>query len=277
MLCRFATAANIEFTKLAPEVIRARIGRYGGDNATREVTLKQLFAESGCAADQLSELPIKREKLPNIACVLKGATDSVIVVGAHFDRVDNSTGIIDNWSGASLLPSLLQSLKSEQRQHTFVFIGFNAEERGEIGSEAYVKQLTKEERARIRAMVNMDTLGLSPTKIWVSHSDDELVKAIETVAASMKLPLSGMNVERVGTTDSEVFRAKKIPAITIHSLTQATLGVLHNPKDNPAALQFNDYYDSYALIAGYLAYLDGTLPTSQPGDANPANLPATSQ
>ena len=75
----------------------------------------------------------------------------------------------------------------------------------------------------------------------------------------MKLPIFSVNVDQVGTTDSESFADAKIPRITVHSLTQETLGILHTPKDQLSAIRFSDYYDSYRLIAGYIAYLDTKL------------------
>ncbi len=57
-------------------------------------------------------------------CVLPGNSEKVIIVGAHFDHVSDGSGVVDNWSGASLLPSLYQALKDHPRKHTFIFIGF---------------------------------------------------------------------------------------------------------------------------------------------------------
>lgn len=80
----------------------------------------------------------------------------------------------------------------------------------------------------------------------------------------MKLPISVMNVDQVGTTDSESFAQVGIPRITLHSVTQATWPILHSAKDNMSVVKMNDYYDSYHLLAAYLAYLDGYLkPASQ--------------
>jgi hypothetical protein len=84
--------------------------------------------------------------------------------------------------------------------------------------------------ASVSAMVNMDTLGLAETEVWVSHADPMLVRLMEVAAATAKLPVAGMNVENVGSTDSEPFREKKIPAITIHSVTSETWPILHSPK-----------------------------------------------
>jgi hypothetical protein len=68
-----------------------------------------------------------------------------------------------------------------------------------------------------------------------------------------------MNVDNLGTADSESFARYQIPRITLHSVTQKTWSILHSPSDKLAAIKMNDYYDSYKLIAEYLAYLDDGL------------------
>jgi len=242
-----------------PEIIEQRLRQYQGDNKQREATLKALFEASGCRGDKLAEQPVKHVKEPNVICTLPGSTPSVIVVGAHFDRVKQSDGVADNWSGASLLPSLFEGLAAQERRHTFVFIGFTAEEEGEIGSKFYVKQLSKEQKTAIRAMVNMDTLGVSSTKVWQSHADKELSNLLGQLAGAMKLPLAGVNVENIGSTDSEQFREAGIPAMTIHSITQETWPILHSPRDQLAAIKLDDFYQTYRLIAAYLSFIDTKL------------------
>lgn len=166
------------------------------------------------------------------------------------------SGAIDNWSGASLLPSLYFSLSHPQRKHTFVFIGFTGEEKGLFGSKFYVKQLTDEAKSKVRAIINLDTLGLSPTKIGVSGANPGLVDATGTAAGAMKLPMSGTDFDKVGMTDSTSFSKAGIPAITIHSLTQEALRFIHTPADKPELLNLDWYYDTFRLTVAYLAYLD---------------------
>ena len=250
------TAFAGTFFKLDENIIEARLHEAAAKNPEREAALKTLFTEAGCK--DLSEEHVPR-RLPNVVCVLPGETDRTIIVGAHFDKVDAGQGVVDNWSGASLLPSLYQSLANAPRRHTFIFVGFTSEEVGLIGSKYYAQHMTPEQRAQTDAMVNMDSLGLSATKIWVSHSDPVLVSDLAAVARQFKLPVEGVNVEEVGSTDSESFAQKKIPHITIHSVTQDTLPILHTARDNFQAINAKDYYDSYRLIAAYLVYLDMNL------------------
>jgi Peptidase family M28 len=265
--CLGTAPAQVQFRQLKKDVIQTRLQDFSQDNRERETTLKKLFAESGCQNDHLSEQPV-RKLPPNLICILPGKTNDVIVVGAHTDHVWRGTGVVDNWSGASLLPSLYYSLSAQPRQHTYIFIGFTGEEEGMVGSDFYVRHLTAEQRDKTKAMVNMDTLGLGPTKVWASHADKELLRALAIVAHALKLPVDGVNVEKVGSTDSESFAHQKIPSITIHSLTQETLPILHNPRDRLSAMKMDDYYSSYVLIAGYLAYLDNTLGQQAPPKSN---------
>jgi Zn-dependent M28 family amino/carboxypeptidase len=248
--------AQLHFGTVNSQVVEQRLKRYEGSDSEREATVKNLFQSAGCPEGKLTEQSVKGSKLPNVICILPGSGDTVIVVDAHFDHVDAGDGVVDNWSGASMLPSLYQALNTEPRKHTFIFVAFTGEEKGLVGSRFYVNSLTSDEVKKIDAMVNMDTLGLGPTEVWVSRSDQKLVRALNGTAQALKLPLTGVNVDGVGMSDEESFIDRKVPTITIHSLTQATLRVLHSNRDNYGAVHFDDYYNSYRLLSGYLVLLD---------------------
>jgi Zn-dependent M28 family amino/carboxypeptidase len=247
---------SIRYSRVGPEVIKDRLSRYQGKDAVREVTLARIFEEAGCRDDRLKVQPVPNAGAPNVICTLPGETGEVIVVGAHFDRVDEGAGVADNWSGASLLPSLYQSLSPVSRRHTFVFIGFSDEEEGLVGSGFYARQLTDGEAASITAMVDLDTLGLGPTEVWVSNSDSELVNRLYRVASAMRLPVRGMNVDKVGDSDGRSFKNRGIPVITLHTVTTENLHILHSAGDRFAAINQDEYYKTYNLIAGFLASLD---------------------
>jgi hypothetical protein len=248
-----------QYSILTRDAIVARLKQYSGSDQDRERRLKDWFLEAGCPKDHLIEQDAVRSAPPNLICTLPGDTDSIILVSAHFDYVSRGEGVVDNWSGASLLPGFASTLKQSARHHTFVFIAFTEEEKHMLGSEFYVRHLTPEERGRIAAVINLDTLGLAPSEVWVSHSDPELVRVLTGVAHALSLPLSGVNVDQVGSTDSESFAPYKIPRITVHSLTQDTLRVLHSPRDQFSAMHLDDYYATYRLLTAYLVTLDGYL------------------
>ena len=253
-----APAESFRYNPVSREVVEARLGKYAGSNKQREITLKQMFSEAGCDEQHLSEQPVKGSKQSNVICLLPGTSDKVIIVGAHFDYVSAGNGVVDNWSGASLLPSLYEAIKIEPRKHSYIFIGFTDEEVGEVGSAFYVHQMTKAQVAVTDAMVNLDTLGLGPSEVWASHSNPRLNQAIAAIAKSLKVPVAGVNVEQVGSTDSEQFAQRKIPSITIHSLNQESWDarILHTSKDKLSAMNLDQYYETYRLVTAYIAFLD---------------------
>jgi Zn-dependent M28 family amino/carboxypeptidase len=255
------TAQTFRYDPVSREVIEARLEKYKGTDQQRESTLKQLFTESGCDDQHLSEQPVKGSKLPNVVCLLPGSAGKVIIVGAHFDHVSEGDGVVDNWSGASLLPSLYQAVKIEPRKHTYIFIGFTDEEKGEVGSHFYARQMTKEQVAATDAMVNMDTLGLAPAEVWASHSDKNLTRRLVYIAKQLNIDVTGVNVDQIGSTDSVQFSERKIPSITIHSLTQETWNarILHTSKDKLSAIRLDDYYQTYKVLSAYLVFLDQVL------------------
>jgi len=222
----------------------------------RQETVARLFAESGC---QTTPQPIDKRSA-NIICTLPGETTETIVVGGHLDFVEEGKGIVDDWSGASLLPSLYQTLKAQHRKHTYQFVAFNGEERGLLGSARYVKELKPEQRAQTAAFINLECLGLTPPKVWVRRSTPLLVDLLADIARAVKIPLQGVNVDKVGDDDTHPFLDKKIPVICIHSVTQETFKILHSKKDDVSAVNAEDYYSAYKLVAFYLAYLDLKMP-----------------
>lgn len=236
-----------------PEIVR-RLAAVEDTNFKRELRLQSMFEEAGCKGDNLVEQRVKHAQAPNLICTLPGDSPIQIVVGGHFDFVDRGKGVIDNWSGSSLLPSLFEDMHAAHRRHTFVFIGFTNEEAGLVGSEFYVHGLSKEKRKNIQAMVNFDSLGLSPAKM--DSGDKKLSEALFVIARRTKLPLTDLSVAGLGRSDSDSFRDRHIPAITIHSVTPDNFRMLHSPRDQFSAINLDDYYNTYLLIRAYLAYLD---------------------
>ena len=250
---------RVEYGTVPRAQVERRLRAYEDSNIKREQKLRALFEEAGCTGEFLTEQPVKHVKAPNIICTLPGETASLIVVGGHFDFVNEGQGVVDNWSGCSLLPSLYLSVKAKPRRHTYLFIGFTNEEEGMVGSRFYVDKLSKEERKKIAAMVNLDSLGTSTTKLELDRGDKRLAHALAAVAATFKLPLNVVNVHLVGLSDSDSFQDAHVPSLSIHSLTQETFPILHTRRDQLDAIHLDEYYDTYLLLRVYLVYLDQIL------------------
>lgn len=95
----------------------------------------------------------------NLIFSKQGASDRVIVVGAHYDCVEQTFGTDDNASGVGVLLELASIYSTKESPYTIRFILFSAEEPGCLGSQYYVDNLSQEERDRIACMINIDTIA----------------------------------------------------------------------------------------------------------------------
>jgi len=259
-----APGEDVHVHILKQDVIAERFGRLTARNPDRANVLRTLFANADCRNEHFVEQPVKGSKLPNLVCTLPGTSGQTVTVTAHYDKASLGEGAIDNWSGAALLPSLYQSLSSSSRSLSFVFVLFTDEEIGLVGSRAYVRQLTREQQRTITAEVNIDSIGLpGAIAIWANRADKRLVNLAANTAIALKLMLRGVDVDRVGDSDSHPFKEKNIPVIDFHSITQQTLPLLHSAKDVRGAVDPQTYYDTYRLIATFLGLLDAKAAGSQ--------------
>ena len=261
LLAAIASAQSLEFKVMKEGVLQERLRLATPKNPERYKRLKDLFAQSGCEGDAFREQKVGGSKEPNMICALAGSGERPrkIIVGAHFDSIGGD-GIIDNWSGAVLLPILFDFSRNVPRRHDFEFVGFAAEEKGLLGSRAFVNSIPKEQRGQIAAVIILDSLGLTPTKCWVNGSTKELVEKAAGLANALKLDFSGVNVERVGATDSKPFKEAHIPVLCLHSVTQQTWKIINGSRDVWGSVSWNDYYDSHRFVSALLRYFDEQLP-----------------
>jgi len=256
-----AQPVSIQFKPVDRPILNERLRRVSTKNAERAQRLREMFQEAGCTGDNLRDQEVKGSKIPNIICTKPGQSDAAIVVGARLDWWGrNGQGVLDNWSGAALLPSLFQSLPEGSPRHTFVFIGFADQESSPAGSRYYVRQLSKDQKSRVQAMVQLTSLGSATTRVWMDRSDQKLINDLARVAAAMKIPVTGVNMgEDIGRDDAAAFREARIPTISLHSLTQDTFSLLDTAQDNVELIKPDLYYDSYRVVAAYLMLLDAVL------------------
>jgi hypothetical protein len=250
-LCGSCAAQKVRFSPATESEVLQRAKSIPESDQARARQLAEWFREAGCKGNLLSEEKVEGSDSPDIICRMKGKSEESIIVGAHYDRASSAHRPFDDWSGALLLPSLYQCLRTRRRRHTIIFVAFADHGDQPAGAEAFLNHLSPAELKGVSAMINLDTLGLSPTKVWSDHSDKELVKGLMTMVYATKIPASQIDIARAGNSDSEPFLARHVPQITIHSLTQANL---KSGKATP--FEPSSFYDSYRLICGFVAYLD---------------------
>lgn len=244
---------KVQFTAANRFEVLERVKDAPATNAERASRIKAWFSEAGCSGALLREQAVTGSAAPNVICDLRGESGEAVIVGAHYE-IASQARPIDNWSAAAILPALYKALRGQKRHHHFIFVAF-ADMGGDLaGARFFAGHMSAQELRRAEAMVNLDVLGLSPTKVWTSHSDKDLVHDLVVMVYALKLPASQIDMERASASDSEAFSFVQVPTITIHSLTEPNLAAGEATEFRP-----NNYYDTYRLLCGYLAYLDSAL------------------
>src|SRR5262249_48966567 len=90
----------------------------------------------------------------------------VTIVTAHLDSINidggptaSAPGADDNGSRSAGVLEMARAFPVHTHQQDLRFILFGCEEEGLYGSKRYVSSLSPSERARVRAVVNMDMIG----------------------------------------------------------------------------------------------------------------------
>ncbi len=229
-------------------------------NPERVEQIKALFEQAGAPPDaiRLQEVKPRREGDPishNVIATKPGKTDEVIVIGGHLDKVEPGDGVIDDWSGASMTTNLYQAFKEFPTHHTLVFIGFAYEEQGLLGSRLYVESLNEAERAKVKAMVNLECLGVGGPFIWSNGSTDALERLAHEVAEQAELPLNSHVILGVGA-DSIPFERAGIPNITFDGLPLEKMSLIHSPQDTFEQIDPECYLNTFRIVSRFLVALD---------------------
>lgn len=222
----------------------------------RRRVLGELFRQAGLKDIREQEIP-GRPGSANVIATLPGQTSDTVVVGAHFDFVTKGSGVIDNWTGACAITNLAQALARHKPVHTFIFVGFDLEEVGLIGSKHYVASLPPGELERMKAMICLDSLGVSPARIIGRVSSSDMVELAQALAKHLNIPVDP-EPQKVGMSDSYVFIRTGVPTLTLCSLRLQDLKLIHSDKDQLTAVNRERYAEQYRLALAVLRTLDAS-------------------
>lgn len=214
---------------------------------------KALFVKLGVQPDNI--LIEKLDGVENLVIRKQGKSEEAIVIGAHYDKVSDGCGAIDNWTGTVTLAHIYRSLKDVHLQKTLIFVAFGKEEKGLLGSKAMVKAIKKEELRQYCAMVNIDSLGMAAPQVPENMSSKTLVNRAVEIARRMNIPFSKVNIPNAAA-DSMSFMERKIPALTISALGGKWWEILHTKNDQVAKVNTTSVYVGYRLALALVAELD---------------------
>lgn len=254
LIAAIPTGAQEPSIKLSsPEQIKEDFSTVPCEDKKRLEAVQSLFERAGLPS---SEVTIDKYKdVENFVWTKKGESSEKIVVGAHYDKVSDGCGAVDNWTGVVALSHLYRTLKDVPLKKTLVIVAFGKEEKGLIGSRAMTKAISKDQAAEYCAMINIDSLGLGPPQVADNMSSKKLGKFAEDLAKDMEMPFAHASIEGANS-DSTPFIEKKIPAVTIHGLNNSWPTVLHSGNDQVSKVNPLSVYLGYRLTLAMIARLD---------------------
>ena len=222
-------------------------------NEDRLEAVKKLFKKMGATDEEIEIKKIKN--VENLIVIKKGKTAETVIVGAHYDKVSDGCGAIDNWTGITIIANLYRTFKQLSSEKTYVFVAFGKEESGLIGSEAMAHSIPKEERVNYCAMVNLDSFGFTYPQVMSNTTDNKLADLAEVVSKDLKIPIAEASINGASA-DSLSFKNEKIPAITFHGLNGKWQQYLHTSKDKLENVNVSSVFIGYRYVLAYLAKIE---------------------
>lgn len=181
-------------------------------------------------------------------------TGGYIVIGAHYDhlgmggdatgsRSPDTTavhnGADDNASGVAAMLEIAEKLASKRdslKQH-ILFVGFDAEELGLIGSRSFVRQCPVPVDS-IHAMINLDMIGRLPDENNLRIGGTGTAVESEQILRELNEPQRfslGMMPEGYGPSDHSSFYSQDIPVFFFSTGPHLDY---HTPKDDAEDLNY---------------------------------------
>ena len=139
-----------------------------------------------CVGDSyLVPFAYKNQTVYNVCGLVKGKSGNYIGVGGHFDHIGESkkdgedkiyNGADDNASGTSLVIALSDYFKDKKLQDGVVFMAFNAEEVGLVGSKELVNNPSFNPiLSKMKMLLNFEMLGtdsaFGPNAVYMTGDD----------------------------------------------------------------------------------------------------------
>lgn len=192
-------------------------------------------------------------KSQNVISVINGEIEEEIVFTAHYDSVPFSRGVYDNGAGSAILLELYRYFKENKPYRTLRFIWCGSEERGLLGSKAYVKKHSKQLK-NIVLCINVDVAGpvLGKDGIIVT-ANKEAVEFVKEYRDKIGY-VCDVNSDTYSS-DSIPFADKGIPGLNFFRFGTQGTAHIHSRKDTLYFMSEQSLYNTYIYCLEFSKYL----------------------
>lgn len=161
----------------------------------------------------------------NVVAEIPGKRAEWIVFTAHYDSTASSHGAYDNMSGCAGMLGVMEYLKEKENNYGLRFVFCGSEERGLLGSKAYVAAHA-EELSEVVLNINLDMIGTYMGKfIACASAEDKLAHYISYMGAEIGFAIESRT--GVYSSDSTPFADSGVPAVSFARLAGDLLAPVH--------------------------------------------------
>lgn len=202
----------------------------------------------------------------NVIGIIEGSDpilkNEVIVIGAHYDHLGVKNGKVyngadDNASGTATIIEIARNLSKNREilKRTIVFVAFDAEEIGLVGSSVYVDYfLETKQSQKVVLMMSLDMVG------YLKQSGKLRITGVKTLEnytqffdkvkfdEKYRLDLQDFDNSIFTGSDHGPFLTKKIPAFHV---TTGLKSPYHKPEDDAHLID----YEGLSIITDYFSTL----------------------
>ena len=185
----------------------------------------------------------------NVIAEIPGKRDEWITLTAHYDSTALSHGSYDNMTGCVGLLVVMEALRGKKLNYGLRFVFCGSEERGLLGSKAYVRD-HEEELPKIALNVNLDMIGTIMGKfIACVSAEEKLSHYVEYMGAELGFPVAS----RIGvySSDSTPFADKGVPALSLARIAGGNVAPIHCRYDRPDLLSMEQMQKDVAFITEF--------------------------
>ena len=161
----------------------------------------------------------------NVVAEIPGKRSEFITLTAHYDSTALSHGAYDNMSGCVGLLGVMDALKGKKLNYGLRFVFCGSEERGLLGSKAYVRD-HEEDLKNTALNINLDMIGTIMGKfISCVSAEEKLANYLTYMGAELGFPVAS----RIGvySSDSTSFADRGVPAVSLARIAGNNVAPIH--------------------------------------------------
>lgn len=182
----------------------------------------------------------------NVIAKPRGVTQCATMTGGHYDSVAVTGGADDNASGSAAVLETARVIAARKEQGGNCFALFSGEEFGLLGSKAYVASLSATDSRALKAMLNLDVVGL-PGELTLLGTPDT-VDTARLAGASVGVTGRAGELPPGAASDHVSFIGADIPSVMFYRDDPA----IHTPTDAISRIDVGSLRDDVRIAVATL-------------------------